>query len=243
MASGAEAEPLLVLWDVDGTLIANGGVSKLAYARGFEALTGHAPSEPVITDGQTDPAIFRSLLTRHGIRVTDDLLGRIPEVMPAALTALVPLLRERGHAMPGAHDAIAALAKERGVIQSLLTGNIAANGYTKVATFGFDEGLDFEIGGYGSDHEERFELVAAARRKTKAKYGIDIPASRVVLIGDTPRDIEAAKRSGSYVIGVATGKYGTAGLRADGADWVFEDLGDTEALVTAVLAARGRPTA
>ena len=76
MASGVEAGlHLFVLWDVDGTLIDNGGVSKMAYARGFEALTGRTLSEPVITDGQTDPAIFRSLLTRHGIKATDDLLA------------------------------------------------------------------------------------------------------------------------------------------------------------------------
>jgi phosphoglycolate phosphatase len=239
--SNGEAASLLVLWDVDGTLIENGGVSKMAYARGFEALAGRPSSEPVITDGQTDPAIFRSLLTRNGIPVTDELLRRIPEVMPAALTSLVPQLRERGHAMPGALEAITALAKEPGVIQSLLTGNIAPNGYTKVATFGFDAGgLDFEVGGYGSDHEQRFELVSAARRKTFAKYGLDIPPSRVVLIGDTPRDIEAARLSGSYVIGVATGKFDAAALRAEGADRVFEDLRDVEAVVAAVLAARAR---
>jgi phosphoglycolate phosphatase-like HAD superfamily hydrolase len=231
-------EPLLVLWDVDGTLIGNGGVSKMAYARGFEALTGHAPSQPVVTDGQTDPAIFRSLLTRHGIEATDALLGRVPDVMVPALASLVPLLQERGHAMPGAHEAVTALAKEPSVIQSLLTGNIAPNGYAKVATFGFGTGLDFEVGGYGSDHEERFELVAVARRKTLAKDGIDIPAARVVLIGDTPRDIEAGRRTGGYVIGVATGKYDADRLRADGADRVFDDLRDTEAVVAAILGAR-----
>ena len=69
------------------------------------------------------------------------------------------------------------------------------------------------------------------------------PAGQVVLIGDTPRDVEAGKRSGSYVIGVATGKFDIAQLRAEGADRVFDDLCDTEALVSAVLAARSRPAA
>jgi phosphoglycolate phosphatase-like HAD superfamily hydrolase len=243
MTTGMDAEPLLVLWDVDGTLIDNGGVSKLAYARGFEALTGRAPSEPVITDGRTDPAIFRSLLTRHGITVTDELLARVPEVMSEALTSLVPQLRERGRAMPGALDAIAALAMERGVIQSLLTGNIAPNGHTKVATFGIGAGLDVEVGGYGSDHEERSELVAAALHKTQMRYGLVIPPARVVLIGDTPRDVEAARRSGSYAIGVATGRFDTVRLLDEGADRVLTDLRDTDALVAAVRAARPRPAA
>lgn len=235
---GELVQPLLVLWDVDGTLIDNGGVSKLAYARGFEMLVGHPSTVPVITDGQTDPAILRSLLTRNGIAATEDLLIRVPEVMPEALTSLVPELRQRGHVMRGAAEVIAALAAQPAVLQSLLTGNVAANGYTKVTTFGIEAGLDFEIGGYGSDHEERFELVTAARRKTAAKYGLEIPPARVVLIGDTPRDVEAGRQSGSYVIGVATGNFGVDVLRAEGAQHVFEDLRDTDAIVAAVLGAR-----
>lgn len=162
---------MLVLWDVDGMLIDNGGVTKMAYARGFELLTGSPPSQPMITDGQTDPPIFRSLLDRHGMAVPDDLADRVAAVMPGALTSLVPQLRQRGHAMPGAREAIAALSVRGEVIQSLLTGNIAPNAFTKVATFGLDAGLDVTVGGYGSDHEQRFELVAAARAKTAAKYG------------------------------------------------------------------------
>lgn len=244
MTRGHAIKPdLLVLWDVDGTLIDNGGVSKMAYARGFELLVGVPASEPVITDGQTDPAIFRSLLTRHGIEPTDRMLRRIPEIMPGALTALVSELRARGHAMPGAQAAILALSRQAGVIQSLLTGNIASNGYTKVAAFGLNAGLDFEVGGYGSDHEERFKLVGAARAKTAAKYGVDIPPSRIVLIGDTPRDIEAGRRSGSHVIGVATGAYDAQRLLDEGADQVFEDLRDTDAIIGAVLSTRDRPVA
>ncbi len=154
--------PLLVLWDVDGTLIYNGGVSKEAYALGFTALTGRPLEHPVITDGQTDPAIMRSLLVRHGIEPTAELLARIPGVMSGALESLVPRLRELGHAKPGAQAAIVALAQQSGVIQSVLTGNIAPNGYTKLVTFGLHLDLDLAVGGYGSDSEVRAELVGAA---------------------------------------------------------------------------------
>jgi phosphoglycolate phosphatase-like HAD superfamily hydrolase len=228
-------ESLLVLWDVDGTLIHNGGVSKMAYARGFELLTGRAPTEPVLTDGRTDPAIFRSLLARHGIEPTTDLLDRIPEVMPAAMDELVPELRRRGHALPGTRAAIDALGREPGVVQSLLTGNIAPTGYAKIATFGLHAGLDVEVGGYGSDSETRADLVDAARSRTRAKYGVDLPAARVVLIGDTPRDVEAARISGARVIGVATGNFTARQLSDEGAGVVFEDLRDTAAVVAAVL--------
>lgn len=118
---------LLILWDVDGTLIYNGGVSKQAYARGFEKLTGTPPTEPVITDGMTDTAIMRSLFERHGLVLGANAAERVHEVMAEALGSLVPQLTERGHAMPGAREAIDALSKVPDVVQSVLTGNIAPN--------------------------------------------------------------------------------------------------------------------
>ena len=232
-----------MLWDVDGTLIHNGGVSKEAYAAGFTALTGRPLVHPVITDGQTDPAIIRSLLERHGIEPTPQLLARVPDVMPAALDGLVSRLRERGHAKAGAREAIDALSQHAGVIQSVLTGNIAPNAYTKTATFGLDVGLDYEVGGYGSDSEVRAELVGAARRKAVGKYGVAAGDLTTVLIGDTPRDVEAGRIGGAYVVAVATGEYGQERLGAEGADVVLADLRDTPAVVRAVLGARGRSAA
>ena len=185
---------LLLLWDVDGTLINNGGVSKAAYALGFELLTGKAPTKPVITDGMTDTAIMRSLFERHGLVLTPALTARTLEVLPNALASLVPQLRERGWAMPGARAALDAFAQDVTVLQSLLTGNNPQNALTKVATFGLHSGLDLEVGGYGSDSEVRAELVGAARRKASAKYGIEFTPSTTVLIGDTPRDVEAGGR-------------------------------------------------
>jgi Predicted phosphatases len=238
--SPAGSSPLLVLWDVDGTLINNGGVSKEAYAGGFTALTGRVLEHPVITDGQTDPAIMRSLLVRHGIEPTPELLAQVDDVMPAALEALVPRLRERGHAQPGAREAIAALARQAGVVQSVLTGNIAPNGYTKLAAFGLHASLDFEVGGYGSDSEVRADLVNAARRKATSKYGVPFDPVSTVLIGDTPRDVEAGRVGGAYVIAVATGEYDAEQLLAEGADIALSDLRDTDLVVRTVLAARLR---
>lgn len=232
--------PLLLLWDVDGTLIYNGGVSKEAYALGFKLLTGSAPTEPVVTDGMTDTAIMRALFERHGLVLTPDLAARTQEVMPTALESLVPQLRERGHAMPGARAAIDAFAKDDTVVQSVLTGNVSQNAFTKTATFGLHSGLDFEVGGYGSDSEQRPELVAAARRKAAAKYGIEFAPATTVLIGDTPRDVEAGRLGGAYVVGVCTGKFDAETLTALGADVVLPDLRDTEKVVEAVLSARRR---
>ncbi|MFD0595014.1 HAD family hydrolase [Catellatospora coxensis] len=239
MTDTAAAVPLLVLWDVDDTLIYNGGVSKEAYALGFKLLTGKSPVEKVITDGMTDTGIMRSLFERHGLVLTPELAAQAHEVMPTALGSLVPQLRERGHAMPGARAAIDALGEEAGITQSVLTGNIAPNAYTKVATFGLHSGLDFEVGGYGSDHEVRAELVPAARAKAARKYGIEFTPATTVLIGDTPRDVEAGRVGGAYVVAVATGKFDAETLAGLGADVVLPDLRDTARLVEAVLSVRG----
>lgn len=116
--------PLLILWDVDHTLIENGGISKAVYRRAFEILTGRAPTYAAETDGRTDPLIMRRLLDRHGVEVEPGLLSRAMDVLPEALSSLVPQLREVGYPLPGAHDALAALREQPDVIQSVLTGNV-----------------------------------------------------------------------------------------------------------------------
>ncbi|MBB5871208.1 phosphoglycolate phosphatase-like HAD superfamily hydrolase [Allocatelliglobosispora scoriae] len=230
--------PLLVLWDVDGTLISNGGVSKEAYALAFRMLTGRTSTEKVITDGMTDIAIMRSLFDRHGLEISRDQYERLFKVMPRALDSLVVQLRNRGKAMPGARHATHALAHEHNVIQSVLSGNVAANAFTKLATFGLHGFLDFEIGGYGSDSEQRNDLVEIARSKALEKYNIVFDSFTTVIVGDTPRDVEAGKVGGAYVVAVASGEYDVDDLTTLGADVVLPDLKDTPRLVEAVLSAR-----
>jgi beta-phosphoglucomutase-like phosphatase (HAD superfamily) len=94
--------------------------------------------------------------------------------------------------------------------------------------------LDLSLGAFGDHHLVRADLVAVARRRYADRYGIQ--PSDVVLIGDTPLDIEAARLSGARVVAVATGRYSVAELRAAGAARVLPDLRDTDALLAAVRA-------
>lgn len=232
------ASPLLVLWDIDGTLIDNGGVSKEAYALTFARLTGRHPEHPIVPAGRTDPAVLRLVLRQHGIDATPDVLEQAVDVMNRVFASLTSRLAERGHAKVGARAAIAALAGRGDVVQSVLTGNTRHNAQIKVSVFGLAGALDYEVGAYGSDTEVRADLVPVARRKATAKYGIPFPPAPTVLIGDTPRDIRAGRSSGVFTVGVATGEYGVDSLAASGADAVLPDLRDTSAVVGAVLAAR-----
>jgi len=236
----AEVRPVFVLWDVDHTLIENGGVSKENYQKAFEVLTGRRPEHPVETDGRTDPEIIRNMLVSHGITPDDGYLSRVGEALEGAMSANMARLRERGYELPGARAALNALQQTAGVVQSVLSGNIRANAFAKLSAFGLDPYIDFEVGGYGSDDNVRANLVGVARRRALAKHGIAFEPSTTVLVGDTTRDVRAGRDGGAYVVAVASGIDNVDQLRAEGADAVFPDLCDTRALVEVVRRLQGR---
>lgn len=111
---------LLVLWDVDRTLIENHGVNKETYAETFRLLTGYDSDHPAETNGRTEPEIIRNMLMSHGMEPTTDHDVRMGEALEAATNLKAAHLRERGHELPGARDALAALQETAGVIQSAL---------------------------------------------------------------------------------------------------------------------------
>jgi phosphoglycolate phosphatase-like HAD superfamily hydrolase len=232
--SGLTVRPLLVLWDIDHTLIENHGVNKETYAQAFELLTGRRAEYPAETEGRTEPEIMRNMLFRHGIEPTADHIGRMPEALETATSAKAATLRNRGHELPGARDTLAKLQAAPGIIQSVLSGNIRPNALIKLSAFGLDAYLDFEVGGYGSDDDVRANLVGISRDRASAKYGVKFDKTTTVLIGDTPRDVQAGRNGGAHVVGVASGSDSVEALRRGGADIVFTDLRDTRAVVEAV---------
>jgi phosphoglycolate phosphatase-like HAD superfamily hydrolase len=162
-------------------------------------------------------------------------MGRFADALAAGYAAKVLLLRRRGHALPGAAAALAALDRVPGVVQSVLTGNLKPVAVIKLATFGLDTHIDFEVGAYGSDDSVRANLVEIARRRATAKYQTSFDERTTILIGDTPSDIEAGHDGGAFVVAVASGRSGMDELRGANAEVVLPDLTDTAALVLAVL--------
>jgi phosphoglycolate phosphatase len=228
---------LLVLWDIDHTLIENNGVNKEIYALVFELLAGRRPEHLARTEGRTEPEIIRGMLARHGIEVTPEHVDRMPRALEGATRAYANQLRKRGCELPGARDALTALQATPGIIQSVLTGNIRPNAITKLAAFGLDAFIDFEAGAYGSDDEDRPRLVAVAQKRAAARHGTTFTAANTVLIGDTPRDVRAGTEGGARVVAVATGSDSLDALRAEGADTVLPDLRNTGAVMNAVIQA------
>lgn len=220
--------PLIVLWDVDHTLIENSGVSKEIYAAAYARLAGHPPQEPAVTAGRTDRLIMAEMFRVQGLEVPP--WTQIAQALAQAGAAREMELRRRGTALPGAREALKALAAEDWAISSVLTGNIEANALVKLRAFDLDVLLDLRVGAYGAESEDRAQLVAVARRRIAKAYSLP-SSTAVALIGDTPRDVEAALTNGVHIVAVASGAHGTRELREAGAAVVLADLCDTDGLI------------
>ncbi|HEU0024775.1 MAG TPA: HAD hydrolase-like protein, partial [Thermoleophilaceae bacterium] len=191
--------------------------------------TGREPPDAVAMAGRTDRQIALAMLDGAADSLTT-LLGELTR----ALHAREARIRAEGRPLPGAEEALRAVAERQNTVQSLLTGNLAANAAVKLGAFGLERFLDLDVGGYGSDpHDQRSELVAVATERAAAKYAAP---QDTVLVGDTPLDVLAAHEAGARAVAVASGPYDVEELRAAGADDVLADLRDTRRLVAAVTA-------
>ena len=218
-----------MLWDIDGTLVDSAGHGRHAFDDAYRAVTGREPPGPVAMAGRTDRQIALAMLEGTPAALPDLL-----EELMLGLERREAAIRREGRALPGAEEALRALAARSATVQSLLTGNLAANAAVKLGAFGLERWLDLDVGGYGSDpHEARSDLVAVARERAAAKYA---PAVDTVLVGDTPLDVSAAHEAGARAVAVASGPYGVEELRDSGADAVLEDLADTAAVLGAITA-------
>jgi len=228
---------LLVLWDVDHTLMETCGVGTEVYAAAFQKVTGRALGQMAVVSGRTEPVIFREVLARHGIEDTAELFSRFADEQARGYAEHADELRHRGRALPGAARALAMLASHDDVVQSVLTGNTRPSAQIKLSTFGLDTHLDLDAGAYGTDSDARADLVPIARQRAAQRTGIPFGPDTTVLIGDTPSDIEAARDGGARIIAVATGSFSTDDLAAAGASTVLPDLTDASALIAALYPA------
>ena len=229
----------LVLWDIDGTLVHTAGHGRAAFAEAFARLFGRAPEkDDVPMAGRTDFAIALDLMQRNGVPDAEEQMPRMFDELHAALLRRSDAMATQGHPQPGAHEALGRVGRADRLVQTLMTGNIERNAKLKLAAFDLDGLVDLEIGGYGSERGARSELVAVARRKTRAKLGVDVGAAETVVVGDTPLDVEAARAAGARAVAVATGPYGTDELARAEPDAVLADLRDGEALLAALCGDR-----
>jgi phosphoglycolate phosphatase-like HAD superfamily hydrolase len=224
----------LLLFDIDGTLV-QGGPAKVAFRDALVATyrtTG--PIEVHEFSGKTDPQIARELLRLAGL---DD--ASIDAGLPSLFERYVEGLRDRlpsapVEVLPGVPELVEVLAREADVALGLVTGNVIEGAKLKLSGPGL--GGPFEVGGFGSDSEERNDLPAIALERARARWNVDFAPERVVVIGDTPRDVECGRAHGLKTVAVATGNFTVDALEAAGADVVLADLSDTTAARDLLLA-------
>jgi phosphoglycolate phosphatase-like HAD superfamily hydrolase len=234
-------QPVLVLWDVDHTLVHAGRAGPALYEIVLAELYGlDMPGQLTSMAGRTDTSIALEVLTAAGLDAHREL-ARFHAVMSARAPDLAERVRVEGIVLPGVRAALTAVAGHAAdgpVVQSLLTGNLLALARVKLHPLGLTEHLDLEAGAYGDVSPVRSDLVPVARRNAATRYGADFSGRATVLVGDTPHDIEAAAAASARALGVATGRFSAAELARAGADVVLADLTDTDAVVAALLDGR-----
>ena len=220
----------LVLSDIDGTLLRGHGSGSRALLRAGRAVCGNAFSLDGITiGGGLDMAIYESAARAMGLAD--------PEAIHDAFRTryLVELANELANAspspelLPGVRQLLAALAARTDVAIGLLTGNYRAAVPIKFKAVGLD--YVFAAGAYGDDARQRHGLVPIALERF-AQLGRRVAAAQVVVVGDTPRDVECAVLNGCRCLAVATGAHAEAELHDAGAHRVVPDLRDPDALLS-----------
>ena len=235
-ASTAAQRPTVFLFDIDGTLISTGGAGRRSTERAFARLHGRADAcASFAFGGMTDRAIFRKGLEAIGAEVDD-------ATVDALLAAYLDALRdEMSRAVDfvihaGVEAAIEAAAAHGRAAVGLGTGNVREGARIKLDHAGLF--ARFAFGGFGCDHEDRAALLRVGAERGAAQLGVAFDACRVVVIGDTPKDVAAARAIGADSIAVATGGHALDELVACGPTFAFRDLTDPDARAALLGGAR-----
>jgi phosphoglycolate phosphatase len=218
--------PTVLLFDIDGTLMDSGGAGRRAMERGFERRHGRRDAcAGIAFGGMTDRAIARAGLAAIG---ADPSAAAIDDLLAAYLDALAEeLFASRAIVHAGVEAALDAGAAA-GAAVGLGTGNVRDGARLKLSRVGLHE--RFAFGGFGSDHEARDLLLRVGAERGALAIGAPLSACRVVVIGDTPRDVAAAQAIGAECLAVATGPFPLDALAACAPTRVFRDLAEDGAI-------------
>lgn len=221
---GPPARPTIALFDIDGTLVSCGGAGRRAMDRAFADAGAPPASTEFDFGGMTDVAIARQGLRIAGLSDDEGAIASLLDRYLAFLHEEVP--RSVGYqVLPGVREIVDRLLALGSIAVGLGTGNLARGAELKLVPGGLHD--RFAFGGFGSDHEERPSLLRIGAERGAARVGRALSECRVIVIGDTPRDVSAAHAIGAECIAVATGRHRTDALTP--AELVLEDLRDPRA--------------
>lgn len=225
----------VVCFDIDGTLIWTDGAGRRAIHRALLQILGTAgPIETFRFDGRTDGEIVTRLAEAAGLRPDAELVARVLERYVAMLEEELARRGHRTTVLPGVTQILGALEARRDCVLGLVTGNVVAGARLKLGSAGIDPAR-FRVGAFGTDSQARPELPSIAQQRASELLGRPVPGSDLVIIGDTPADVQCGRGIGARAIGVGTAAYTAEQLIAAGADAAFSDLSDVTAVMEAIL--------
>ena len=226
----------LILWDIDGTLIASGGAGMRALQvalRNVFAIDGSLAD--IDFAGRTDIWIMREVFRKFALPSTAENFARFFDGYVAALPG--QLANPHARVLPGVREILQAIATHGGIAQGLLTGNMRRGAELKLAHHGLWD--YFAFGAFADDSEIRNELGPHAVRRALERHGVNFAADDVWVIGDTPHDIACGKTIGARTLAVATGGATMDQLRAYQPTALLQDLTDTAAVMALVESRAG----
>lgn len=217
----------LILFDIDGTLIDSGGAGTRSLDLSLKELFSVDNAfEGISMAGKTDTQIIKEGLMKHGISVN----GNIDTVITAYLKYLrKEINNDRKHVKPGIYNLLDTLSFMKDIGSGLLSGNLESGARIKLEPFKLNE--YFPTGAFGSDDEDRNNLLPVAVKRFEELFRRKIQIDNCIVVGDTPRDVECAHIYGAMCIGVATGPYSFTALKEAGADYVVQDLSSQNTLL------------
>lgn len=219
----------LILFDIDGTLINGFKTHKEAFSESFKKVYGiNTNIESINYHGMTDQQIIMEVLRKNGLE-EEIIKSKMEDCIKIMISCYNKTsVNEEVIVLDGVRELLNELDKHN-VLMGLVTGNLEPIGRDKLRKVGLSQ--YFKVGGFGSDDICRSNLVKLAIKKAKENFNFN---GDVFLFGDTPEDIEAGKKARVRTVGVATGIYSKEQLKNSGADFVLENLEDTNKILETI---------
>jgi phosphoglycolate phosphatase-like HAD superfamily hydrolase len=221
---------MLILFDIDGTLLLTQRSGTKSIREAATAMIGESFTlEGVEIAGSLDPVIWNELATLNGIDDPESLHDEFRTRYVEYFTRRMEENPTAATALPGVPELLETLDGRPGVTLGILTGNYPETGRMKIEMAGIDPSR-FDVTVWGTDGARRRELPGVAMSIYNETASGAIDPGRVVVIGDTPHDVDCALHHGCRSLAVATGQYEAATLREAGAHLVVPNLAETDML-------------
>lgn len=225
----------LVLFDLDGTLLRSHN-GFIPFNQAIETTFG-IPGDirTIVPDGNTDPVILEEIFAagKVDIKITKEQWEAFAENLHQSYARSIQQGLTRFIPLPGVLELVKELEEREGVYQGVVTGNLEVTGRLKLDTVGLSPYL--KLGAYGSDSPTRRDLPRIAKERWERAIGVSLRDEHCMIVGDTPRDLDAARQNRMKCLLVGTGRYPVEELELLQPDATLADLTDTKAALGALL--------